>query len=63
MKYNFYLKKQQHETKKGRNEARATRYETNPIENVGKELYSLHNQTLKDVVTWHWTKLRNKLEE
>lgn len=25
--------------------------------------YSLHKQTLKNVVTWHWTKLRNNLEE
>ena len=59
MKYNFYFKKQQHETNKKADMKQSTKYETNSMKNAGKELCSLHHQTLNDVVTWHWKKLVN----
>ena len=47
------------QTNKKTDMKQSTKYETNSIKNAGKELFSLHNQTLNDVVTWHWKKLVN----
>jgi len=47
------------QTNKKADMRQSTKYETNSIKNAGKKLCSLHNQTLNDVVTWHWKKLVN----
>ena len=47
------------QTNKKADMKQSTKYETNSIKNARKELCSLPNQTLNDVVTWHWKKLVN----
>lgn len=39
-------------TQKKQKWSKTNKNETNPITNLGKEIHSLQNQTLKDVVTW-----------
>lgn len=47
------------QTNKKADMKQSTKQETNSTKNARKELCSLPNQTLSDVVTWHWKKLVN----